>query len=152
MKGDATSAAFPFQVQLVERVSADAQLSALLGAGDAARIFASAAPEGTKYPYLTIGLTQESAANTFDKWGNLGQTRVDIWTDRALFANSQGLKIYSHLKRVFQGKQFPLTTEDGTEHDLVTCSVELVIDFPDPDGKTQHTQVLFMPRSQQRAV
>jgi hypothetical protein len=152
MKGDATSAAFPFQVQLEQRISADPQLSALLGAGADARIFASAAPAGTLYPYLTIGLTQETARSTFDKWGNDGQTRVDIWTERAKFANSQGLAIYSHLKRVFQGKQFPLTTQEGTEHDLVTCSVELVVDVPDPDGKSQHTQVLFTPRSQQRAV
>lgn len=153
MKGDATSAAFPFQVQLVARIEADAQLAALLVANGETRVYASAAPQGTPYPYLTIGLTQEtSSGTTFDKWGNTGETRVDIWTERARFGNSQGLQIYSHLKRLFQGKQFPLVTDEGIEHDLVTCAVELVIDFPDPDGKSQHTQVLFLPRSQQRPV
>jgi hypothetical protein len=140
MKGDARSAAFPFQVQLEARIASDAELSALLGAGAAA------------YPYLTLGLTTEVASSTFDKWGNLGQLRVDIWTERALYANSQGLVIYDHLKRLFQSARFPLTTSSGTLHDLVTCTVDLVLDVADPDGKSQHTQVLIAPRSQQRVA
>jgi hypothetical protein len=152
MKGDARSAAFPFQVQLEARIASDAELSALLGAGAAARIFAGAAPQGTAYPYLTLGLTTEVASSTFDKWGNLGQLRVDIWTERALYANSQGLVIYDHLKRLFQSARFPLTTSSGTLHDLVTCTVDLVLDVADPDGKSQHTQVLIAPRSQQRVA
>jgi hypothetical protein len=147
IKGDALSAASDFQVYFVDACAADAQLSALLGVGDQARIFASEAPQGTPYPYVTLGLTQEAdnGISTFDKYGVLGQVRPDIWTDRTEFGNMQGLAIYRHLRRLFHGKTVALP-----DHDVVTCVVELVIDMPDVNVRAQHTQVLITPRSYQR--
>jgi hypothetical protein len=144
--GDALSALFPFQVALVDLLAADAALGALVGDGADARIYASPAPSEPRLPYITMDQGTETSAGavTFDKWGNVASLQLDIWTDSTQYRNSQGLALYGHIKRILQGKQFDI---DG--HRVVSCRVELLIDMPDPDGKTQHTAVLVRPRMQQ---
>jgi hypothetical protein len=145
-KGAPLSAVFPFQVVLVDRTSTDTALGALLGVGDDARVYASKAPEETPLPYVVVAQSTESGAGlTLDKHSNRIGVTVDVWSDLLRYGNGQGLAIYGHLKRLFQGAQLAL---DG--HDVVTCVVDLVIELPDEDGKTHHAQVLIQPVTQQR--
>lgn len=146
MKGEPTSAAFAFQVAMVDRLAADPLLGAMLGGtGDDAKIYAQRAPDDVTLPYLVIAQTTEASAGlSFDKWSNRGSVTIDIWTDLLAHGNSQGLAIYGHVKRLLQGARFGL---EG--HDVITCTVSLVVDLVDQDGKTHHTQALVEPVSQQ---
>lgn len=147
-KGAALSPAFDVQAFIVSTIEQDSALSALLGAGSAARVYAAPAPTGAALPYITIGQTTEGNSSTFDKWGAAGTKRLDIWSDSTKYRNAQGLQIFSLLKKALHGKKAVLD-----EHDLVTCSLTLLTDFLDPDGVTQHTACdLFARTQQQRAL
>lgn len=143
-KGVALSPAFDLQTFLVDMVAQSSALTAILGAGDACRIYAAPAPSGAVLPYITISQATEQPSSTFDKWGSESTTRLDIWTDSRAHRNAQGLQIFGLLKSLLHGQKAIVA-----DHDLISCSISLLLDLVDQDGVTQHTIANFFGRTQQ---
>lgn len=142
---------WPLQVAIVAAIEADSGLRALL-AGD--MIYNIQPPQGTPFPYLTLGFAQEVDDNLFGRPGTLAGQIIDGWTRKTTVTDglSQELggkqlaDIYSRVRYVLH--QQPLSV-DGFA--VVLGNVSLLSTMEDPDGLTLHASMRYDVTSREAA-
>lgn len=128
-----STVAWPLQVALVSALEADGPLIAIL-AGD--QIYSGTAPEGSAFPYLTLGDSTEGDFNAIGRNGNEGTETIHIWSRVA--GKQEVLTIWGHIERILNRKK--LTLSAGEQ---LSGFARLVTVIPDPDGKTTHGVVIY---------
>lgn len=129
-----TTVAWSLEVALVAALEADAPLTAIL-AGD--QIYSGTAPEGSAFPYLTLGESTEGEFNKFMRRGNDTTCTLHIWSQ--VGGKQQVLTIWGHLERILNRKKLTLTAPG----EQLFGTAQLVTVVSDPDGITTHGVVRY---------
>ena len=93
-------------------------------------------PEGTRYPYVTIGEALEQPANSHDRFGRETVLTLHVWTDTRGF--SKGTAITSRLVSLLDHQ--PLTVAG---HHHVTTRYEFSQTLRDPEPHVRHIPIRF---------
>lgn len=115
----------PLQSAIYTRLTGDAALMALIeGVFDFV-------PEGTQYPYVTIGEAVATPRNSQDRYGRRAAETFHIWSDHLGYS-----KITQIADRIVQLLDHqPLTV---TGHDTVLANFEFFQTLQDPDPDIRH--------------
>lgn len=93
-------------------------------------------PEGTAYPYVTIGEALEQPANSHDRYGRETVLTLHVWTDTRGFSKATG--ITSRLVSLLDHQ--PLTI---VGHHHVATRYEFSQTLRDPEPHVRHIPIRF---------
>ena len=120
----------PIQEAVYGVLSGDATLAALV-----AGVF-DEVPEGTRYPYVTIGEALEQPANSHDRFGRETVLTLHVWTVSRGFTD--GMAIAARLVALLDHQ--PLTI---TGHHHVATRYEFSQTLRDPEPHVRHIPIRF---------
>ncbi|WP_018130712.1 DUF3168 domain-containing protein [Effusibacillus pohliae] len=93
-------------------------------------------PQGTGFPYITIGEMTEVPFNTFDRKGRDCTVTLHIWSQYP--GNKEAVEILGRMNALLDYE--PLNVEGLS---LVHCQFENATTIEEPDGKTRHVPVRY---------
>lgn len=126
----------PIQGAVYDVLSGDATLAGLVeGVFDEV-------PEGTPYPYVTIGEALEQPDNSHDRFGRQTVLTLHVWTDTRGF--SKATEITSRLVALLDHQ--PLTI---TGHHHVVTRYEFAQTLRDPEPHVRHIPIRFRVLTEQ---
>lgn len=128
----------PVGIAVVSAIEGSSALGAIL-AGN--KVYDGQAPQGSPFPYITLGTSLESANNVFAGYGtDLSQT-IDIWTRKTTTTSGTIQELGGRQMKAIYGALYSLLHEQpltvsGFRVCIGTLQWWALID--DPDGITMH--------------
>lgn len=143
----ATDVLWVLQVAMRARMLADSDLVDDLGTEHpdgrtVSGVYDTGAPEGSPFPYVTIGDAIETARNTLGALGAETVQTLHVWTKGDSFKS--GLEIAGHLRRLFDHQ--PLLISG---HRVVSVKHEQTTPLRDPNPEVRHIPVRFRITTEQ---
>lgn len=93
-------------------------------------------PEGTAFPYVTLGATTAIPRGAHDRFGRRSTVTLHVWS--AYHGWFEALGVVDHLLRLLDRQDL---TVDG--HEFVSMRVEQTVSMMDPDEDLRHIAVRF---------
>lgn len=129
----------PLQQSIYTRLTGDATLMAdITGVYDHV-------PEGTQFPYVTIGAATAIPRGAHDRYGRRTTETLHVWS--AHNGWSEAYDIVGHLIRLLELQ--PLT---ATGHAVVSVRLEQTVSMIDPDADLRHIAVRFAIETEHEAA
>lgn len=125
-----TDVLWPLQTAIYTLLTGDTELMA-----DVTGVY-DHVPEGTGFPYVTIGAATATPQGAHDRYGRRSTVTLHVWS--AYHGWSEALSIVDHLLRLLDHQDL---TVDG--HEFVSVHHEQTVSMQDPDEDLRHVAVRF---------